>query len=112
MSTCFALVLIVVCNDSSVDDYHMNPSYACSFCMVGIPKDSLKYLSNFTNVCLHSDVSHLQVWSVILYSNFLPVTNQHVKERLCLNPACPFRISYPLPSVSSTKRCTLMRIGN
>lgn len=71
----------------------MNPSYACSFCMVGIPKDSLKYLSNFTNVCLHSDVSHLQVCSVIQYSNFLPVTNQHVKERLCLNPACPFRIS-------------------
>lgn len=61
--------------------------------MVGIPKDSLKYLSNFTNVRLHSDVSHLQVCSVILYSNFLPVTNQHVKEHLCLNPACPFRIS-------------------
>lgn len=63
--------------------------------MVGIPKDSLKYLSNFSNVCLHSDVSHLQVCSVVLYSNFLPVTNQHVQERLRLIPACPdpFRIS-------------------
>lgn len=73
----------------------MYPSYACSFCMVGIPKDSLKYLSNFSNVCLHSDVSHLQVCSVVLYSNFLPVTNQHVQERLRLIPACPdpFRIS-------------------